>query len=109
MNKIKYIILTLFLAGCVSAGTKESEVFYINDQLVDCVGVAPMKCMQVKSSPTGSWQFFYGHIDGFDYEEGYEYTISVLKTNISQPPADGSSVKYSLIKIINKTKTELSE
>jgi hypothetical protein len=32
-----------------------------------------------KENPEEEWSYFYGAIQGFDYEEGYEYVIEVLK------------------------------
>ena len=46
----------------------------------------------------------YSPIEGFEYEEGYEYVIEVKTENIDNPPIDGSSIKYILTKIISKTK-----
>jgi len=51
---------------------------------------------------TNDWTYFYNNIEGFDYELGYVYDISVIKETISNPPTDGSSIKYTLNKIISK-------
>ncbi|MFH6563573.1 DUF4377 domain-containing protein, partial [Aeromonas caviae] len=53
----------LLLSACQSAPT--TETLYIQDKLADCVGVAPMKCMQVRSQPGESWSLFYQQIEGF--------------------------------------------
>lgn len=47
----------LLLSACQSAPT--TETLYIQDKLADCVGVAPMKCMQVRSQPGENWSLFY--------------------------------------------------
>ena len=47
---------------------------------------------------------FFNNIEGFNYEPGYEYLLTVSTTKIENPPADGSSIKYTLIKQISKTK-----
>ncbi|HEX5003513.1 MAG TPA: DUF4377 domain-containing protein [Bacteroidia bacterium] len=44
------------------------------------------------------------YIDGFDYEWGYNYRLTVEKTVLSQPMADGPSVVYKLIKVDSKVK-----
>jgi len=51
---------------------------------------------------TNDWTYFYNNIEGFDYELGYVYDISVIKETISNPPTDRSSIKYTLNKIISK-------
>ncbi len=48
------------------------------------------------------WSYFYDNIEGFDYELGYIYDLSVRKETVSNPPADGSSIKYILNRIISK-------
>jgi hypothetical protein len=42
-------------------------------------------------------------IQGFHYEEGYEYRLKVLKIHLANPPMDSSDVRYKLIKIISKS------
>ncbi len=81
---------------------QEEKTLWIGPQLMDCVGVAPMKCMQVKESEDGEWTLFYSQIDGFDYEEGYNYTVRVSVTERENVPADASSLEYSLIELISK-------
>ena len=71
-------------------------------ELLDCVGVGPQKCMQVKTEPDADYQYFYDQIEGFDYEEGYEYELSVQVESVENPPADASSIKYTLIEIVDK-------
>lgn len=47
-----------------------------------------------------------GRIEGFEYEEGYEYMLKVLKTPIENPRADGHTATYKLIEILSKTKAD---
>ena len=49
---------------------------------------------------------FYDQIEGFNYEEGYEYEIVVEVTKVENPPADASSLKYTLIEVVSKTPVE---
>lgn len=78
--------------------------FTIASKLVDCTGVGPMKCMQVKEGDATEWTFFYAGIEGFTYEEGYEYVVEVKREKLEIVPADASSIKYTLVKEISKTK-----
>jgi hypothetical protein len=71
---------------------------------VDCVGVDPQKCLLYKENLADKWTYFYDTIEGFEYEEGYTYEIEVAVTKIDNPPADGSSLQYVLVKIISKEK-----
>ena len=62
----------------------------------------PIECMQVKYSPDGSWEpMLFGSIEYFEYEKGVEYELSVVRTTLLNPPADGSSFSYRLERIIS--------
>ena len=80
----------------------ENKILHISPNLVDCVGVGPMKCMQIREDPNSDWQNFYDSIKGFDYSEGKSYKISVKINDVQNPPADASSKKYELIEILDQ-------
>ncbi|PJJ67164.1 uncharacterized protein DUF4377 [Chryseobacterium geocarposphaerae] len=86
------------------ASAADEKTFIVGPQTADCTGVAPMKCLQVKEKPTDNWSNFYTNIEGFTYEPGYEYVIKVKTEKVENVPADASSIKYTLIKQISKTK-----
>ena len=49
----------------------------------------------------GEWQTLgFDEIEGFTYERGHEYYLSVKRTILANPPADAPDRKYSLIKIL---------
>lgn len=81
----------------------------IADHKVDCIGVAPRKCLltkpAVQDSSQSEWQYRYSGIDGFDYEPNYEYTLLIKNTTVSNPPTDASSVRSELVEVIKKSKT----
>lgn len=69
------------------------------------MGVGPMEVLQVKEGDATEWSFFYSNIDGFNFEPGYEYVLEVKTEKVAEPvPADASSVKYTLVKEVSKTK-----
>ena len=82
----------------LNAGDKILEVAPTK---VDCVGVAPMKCLQVREVG-GPWQTFYAPIQGFDFQEGWRYRLQVNESKIANPPADGSSLRYQLVRVLDK-------
>ena len=86
--------------------TGDEKTFIVGPQTADCTGVAPMKCLQVKEKASENWTNFYTNIEGFTYEPGYEYVLKVKTEKIANPPADASSIKYTLIKQVSKTKKE---
>lgn len=86
-----------------SAAEGELKTLFVGPELVDCVGVAPMECMQVRENPNEDYTFFYQQIEGFTFEPGYEYELLVRVTNVENPPADGSSLRYTLVSVVNQT------
>lgn len=51
------------------------------------------------------WYYFYYNIAGFEYELGYVYDIEVQKKQIAASEVmDAPSVKYTLVRVISKTK-----
>lgn len=88
------------VAGCATA--EESTRLWIGPELVECEGVAPMMCMLVAESEDGEYEYFYDEIAGFDYQEGTSYVIDVEITEVEDPPADASSLQYTLVEIIEE-------
>ncbi|MBZ9629261.1 DUF4377 domain-containing protein [Salegentibacter sp. LM13S] len=81
----------------------------VNSYTEECVGEREGKCLLVQEGDqigTDDWNLFYyeDSIEGFDYEPGYIYHLKVKKKKIKNPPMDGSSISYRLVKIISKEK-----
>ena len=87
----------------------ENEVLYwVNSLRADCVGIAPMSCLQVQEGDVlrqDAWQLFYSSIEGFSYEAGYIYKLLLQKESLplEQVPADASAIKYTLLNVLEKT------
>ncbi len=79
----------------------DDKVLEVAPTKVDCVGVAPMKCLQVREVG-GQWRNFYSPIEGFDFVEGSRYRLQVKVSQIANPPADGSSLRYQLVRVLDK-------
>ena len=106
MKKLFYccLFISIVIISCKSDMKTETAFFWINSSKIDCVGVGPMQCLQIKRSETGAWENFYDRIEGFDFEPGFIYhielTIDELNENTS--PADKSKLKYTLVNTISK-------
>lgn len=100
------LVSSLFvLSQCKPMPNSDNEkTFIIGPETADCTGVAPMKCLQVKEKESDSWGNFYSNIEGFTYEPGFEYVLKVKTEKIQNPPMDASSIKYTLVKQVSKTK-----
>lgn len=101
---------TVAMAACVPTadGNEESTsdveivTMFVAPEKVECVGVAPQECLQVRYALNEDYQLFYSSIEGFDYEPGYDYELLVQKTPVDNPPADGSSIQWTLVEVVSK-------
>ncbi|WP_316573980.1 DUF4377 domain-containing protein [Nocardia canadensis] len=102
-------MLAVGVLGCGSpaeeqpAARDETVRMFVAPEQVDCVGVAPMRCLQIRYSPDERWQLFSEGIAGFSYEPGYDYELTVRVTPVDDPPADHSSRRYDLVRVDAKT------
>lgn len=63
----------------------------------------PIPGMSIMVENSKTWEkVAQGRIEGFTYEPGYFYTLSVKKTILANPPADASNVRYQLIEVVKK-------
>ncbi|MFV0483745.1 MAG: DUF4377 domain-containing protein [Bacteroidales bacterium] len=63
------------------------------------VGMGPMLVMLVQKGDeigTDKWTQFSSKIEGFTYEPGHIYDLTVNIEKVDNPPADASSIKYTL-------------
>jgi|UniRef100_UPI004048F08F heat shock protein HslJ len=103
------ILSAICLLALVFSCSKDNEkILFVSDVKMDCTGVAPQKCLQIKEKESDDWMYFYSDIEGFDYEEGYNYKIKVEVSEVENVPADASSLKYTLLEVIEKTKAPRS-
>ncbi|MGM5632054.1 DUF4377 domain-containing protein [Apibacter raozihei] len=96
-------MLLAILIIVVSCTTNRSVTYTVASEAIDCVGVAPQKCLLVKKGNTPNWEYMYSSIEGFDYVPGYEYVLKVNEIPVENTPADASSIRYVLIKEVSKT------
>ena len=93
-------LLAMTFVGCVSQ--TETTRLWIGPELLECEGVAPQTCMQVAYAEDEEYQYFYDQIEGFDFQEGTAYVVDVEITEVADPPADASSLSYSLVEIVEE-------
>ena len=95
------VALGVALTGC--SDSTDTTRLWIGPERVECEGVAPMMCLQVAESEDGDYQLFYDTIEAFDYQEGTSYVIDVSITEVEDPPADASSLQYTLVEIVEES------
>lgn len=101
------ILSPLWITSCRTskAGEKDIHTYWVNSARVPCTGVAPMQCLQVRKGEAEDWQLFYSSIEGFNYEPGYIYRLSVREEKLDPAlvPADASSIRFILVEVEEKT------
>ena len=120
---MRFALRTMLIAALLAAlalpsaaqDAAEGEVvrLYVGPETIDCVGVAPQRCLLVTTDPTQPAEAFYDPIDGFEHAEGTAYVLDILVEPVEDPPADGSSLSYTLVDIVAEvpggTWTDLAE
>jgi hypothetical protein len=61
-----------------------------------------MECLQVRYTEDGEPELFYDEIAGFEFQEGTSYVIDVRVEPVPSPPADGSSLAYTLVEVVSE-------
>src|SRR5690606_8544985 len=108
LKNMKNQILILMVVGILFSCSNESEN---QDQSIDMrvnhyqntgIGEGLFLTLLVQENNnigSDNWTKFYNSIEGFNYEPGFIYDIKVKVEQVNNPPADGSSLKYTLQEI----------
>jgi heat shock protein HslJ len=100
-STILRLILILFV---LSACKTQSKIIFVANKKASCINGPASLCYQIKENPVDDWKILQGDIVGFEYEEGYDYTLKV-KPLITK--TDDQNVKdLELVKILSKDETK---
>lgn len=105
MRRLLLAFALIFSTACLNpVGPDAVELrLYVDSQKVSCYTWIETECLRVRERESESWQNFADEIEGFEWEAGYEYRIRVERTTLANPPADASSFRYVLRKVVSKT------
>lgn len=78
------------------------KFIYVSAETKPCTGVARMRCLQVREKENAPWQLHYGRIVDFDPQPRIEYRLRIVEEKIANPPADGSSIRWTLDQIVEQ-------
>lgn len=105
-----FLLLAVFAISSCSSDDDEKKdsvkeiTIYVSSETGESYGFnsTPEECMLVKfDNPNGEWEHLgLYRIEGFTYVKGHEYELRVKMTRLANPPADGYSHKYLLVKIV---------
>jgi|TARA_B110000285_G_scaffold185695_1_gene210736 hypothetical protein len=114
LRTFKKILILLFISiQACSEDTPEENVIRtkirVNFYTELCTGIILQQCYLIQENDNiggNDWQLFYDLIEGFDYVPGYIYDLDVSINEVDDPPADTSSLRYTLNRILSKTNIE---
>ena len=105
-----FLLLAVFAISSCSSDDDEKKdsvkeiTIYVSSETGESYGFnsIPEECMLVKfDNPNGEWEHLgLYRIEGFTYVKGHEYELRVKMTTLANPPADGYSHRYLLVKIV---------
>jgi heat shock protein HslJ len=79
-----------------------TKFIYVAAFTKDCMGVAPMKCLQVRGSKDQPWGLEYSGVIGFEHVPGIEYRLRIKEDKVEHPVADAPSVLWFLDAVIEQ-------
>lgn len=106
---IKKLVFLVIISLLAFVQPSYAQKIRVNSEKNECVGLVPQLCLQVKFKSSTEWQNFYAPIEGFNFEPGYEYLIKIKTIDVKNPPADCSTKRYVLKRIIKKTKKNIDK
>lgn len=105
-----FLLLAVFAISSCSSDDDEKKdsvkeiTIYVSSETGESYGFnsTPEECMLVKfDNLNGEWKHLgLYRIEGFTYVKGHEYELRVKMTTLANPPADGYSHRYLLVKIV---------
>tara|TARA_B100001146_G_C16196541_1_gene441965 strand:+ start:173 stop:727 length:555 start_codon:yes stop_codon:yes gene_type:complete len=107
----KHLLILMILGIFFSCSKDEDDHLDDQSQIIEMsinhfqsTGIAegPVLTLLVQEGDeigTDQWSKFYSNIEGFNYQPGMIYNLSVKKEPVHNPQADGSSIKYTLLEV----------
>ena len=99
----------IFLNSC-AIQKNNNTIFWVSGSKTEAsAGAGKMMVLNVhrgENLENPKWENFYAPIEGFQFEEGVLQKIQVKETQLdpAKVPADASSIKYELVKVLEKKK-----
>lgn len=105
-----FLLFALFFHACKSSQISaqaedlraDEAVWIIADRRQECVGEAVQQCLVYREEGSQEWQFLYEEIKDFHPEAGRHYRVLIRKEAVENPPADASSIRYHLRKVLEE-------
>ena len=101
---MRIVVALICILMCISC--KEPKVIYVKSQLKSSNDGSSTPSMEVREKGAKDWVLLSEKIDGFEYEEGYNYVLDITVEKVKEAAANTSPFKYTLVKVLSKTKDE---
>lgn len=96
-------VMSLQARDKVSADAKVKFVYVAAEQVKCSAGVMQMMCLQVRERKEDPWQLWYSGIQGFTPMPDTEYRLRIVEERVANPPADASTIKWTLDLVVEQT------
>jgi len=108
MRKRALLVLILLTPACGILGLDgtTTRTLEVAPYKAGCTGLFPTLCLQVREVGQSDFLNLFETPIGFDYEWGFHYVISVKEKELDEVPADASSIRRTLERVISKTPVE---
>lgn len=107
MNKLRFLLLLLpFAFGSCDDDESRVETWTVASEKGVAgifMGFGHVPAYIVKKGPNAGWEISTAHIEGFTFEKGYQTEMMVRIDPIPDPPADGPSLRYTMVKLLSRT------
>ncbi len=102
------IILISLTIGC-DRDEEHIETLIIGPYRTECPSFSGSDCYLEFNEEAGKWHFFYEGIQGFDYEEGFIWTLKVRLEDRGTEIQDVGRYAYHLIEVLSKEEASVDE
>ncbi len=65
-------------------------------------GEGAVRCLQIRRPGQAEWERLSDEIHGFASAPGYACIIDVAISDVADPPADGSTLRYDLVRVVER-------
>lgn len=96
-------LLSLGACGLLDPDDVTRRTYEVAPHRAVCTGLWYWLCLRVRPPGTSEWSLMYETPRGFEFEWGVTKRIVVEERTIENPPADGSSIERTLVRVEVRT------
>lgn len=97
-------LVLLVLMSCDNGvrSDERTEVITIGPYIQTCQGFIEQECFLIYNDDLQTWELFYESIEGFDFAEGFIYTLKVRLVDRGADIQDVGRYAYHLVEVLSK-------